>query len=244
MTLLAHPTTPISTHFRNVLAKLSVAIIGVFISGCAINPEAIESKSDTLTGKGTIVFSVTHDNNSGPNDKLMVYLDDGVPILGIGNGAMFQSSERSGSLIASMFGTSTNSDFKQAQGFLMVASVAAGEHSFSNWQISDGNGLRIFPAKETPPLKFTVKTGSVTYLGNFHGHILRAHNIFGKAVTNNGMVEVRDERTRDLELLKARRPELSDKAEIELLNLGFWTLSSSKNTEKRIDPIYTPPTLK
>lgn len=171
----------------------------------------------------------------------MVYLDDGVPFLGVGSGAMFQSSERSGSLVINLFGKAKNSDFKQAQGYLMVTSLAAGEHAFANWQISDGAGLRVFPAKGTPPLKFLVKEGSVTYLGNFHGYISRVQNILGMTVTNNGLVAIKDERTRDLELLRERRPELKDNVEIELLKLGIWNLASDADTEKRMDTPYVAP---
>ena len=70
------------------------------------------------------MFSVSHDLNGGPRDQAIIYLDGAVP--GGPEGTNFLSSERN------FLDEVRESDFGNAVGYVHVATLPAGRHSFTN----------------------------------------------------------------------------------------------------------------
>lgn len=182
---------------------------------CATPAEAQASRdagAEQGAREGVVVFSVAHDAAGGAGNNVLIYLNGGP--LGR-NGAIYESSEK-------VLGTiPRRSEYKDVRGRLFAVPLPPGEHEFTNWNITNGSGLRIFP-KGMPTQRFQVNAGQVKYLGRFHGHLARGKNLFGITVTGDGFVSVNDEQATDLELLGRRFPQYSAKVEVDLLRAGPW----------------------
>jgi hypothetical protein len=205
-----------------------LAVVLAVLGGCASKaPKNVDlSKSPN---EGIAIFSVSHESEAGRGVTLMVYLDRDSNALGLS--PPYRSVEE-------VAGIRTGSDFEDDYGRLEVVNLPAGRHSFSDWQISNGTGLRIFPGKGLQPLVFDIRPGSVVYLGDFHGITAVGRNLFGMKITGDGYPELRDSHQRDIPIFESKYPQFRGKAELQLLPVGPWVGEEAK---KRLDPT-TPPT--
>jgi hypothetical protein len=198
-------------------------ILGVlFLGGCASKaPKDFDFAKNP--NEGVAVFAVSHDSEAGRGVTLMVYLDrESNPLVN----APYAS-------VKDVAGIRTGSDFEDDYGRLAVVNLPPGKHNFSFWQITNGSGLRIMPTKDLPPLEFEIKSGSIVYLGDFHGITATGRNIFGIKITGGGYPELRDSHERDFAVLDSKYPQFHGKAQIQLLPLGPWL---SEDIRKQIEP--------
>lgn len=198
-----------------IFLRATVTLLPLLLAACSM----FGDKPDKKEQEGIVVFSVSHDLNGGPRDQAIIYLDGAVP--GGPEGTNFLSSERN------FLDEVRESDFGNAVGYVHVATLPAGRHSFTLWQILNGAGQRISPEQPPQALDFTVQPGRVTYLGAFHGELIRGKNAFGTVVTQGGRLLVRDERERDLAVLLARHPDYADKIIRQPLPIGAWSAGAA-----------------
>lgn len=196
--------------------RVGVAVAALLLFTVFATPAEAQSSreagAEQGAREGVVVFSVAHDAAGGAGNNVLIYLNGGP--LGK-NGAVYESSEK-------VLGTiPRRSEYKDVRGRLFAVPLPPGDHEFTNWSITNGSGLRIFP-RGMPTQRFQVNAGQVKYLGRFHGHLARGKNIFGITVTGDGFVSVSDEQERDLELLGRRFPQYSAKVEVDLLRTGPW----------------------
>ncbi len=205
-----------------------LAVILALLGGCATTaPKNVDLSKNP--NQGIAVFSVSHESEAGRGVTLMVYLDR--ESNGLGLSAPYRSVEE-------VAGVRTGSDFEGEYGRLEVVNLPAGRHSFSDWQISNGTGLRILPGKGLQPLVFDIRPGSVVYLGDFHGLTAVGRNLFGMKITGDGYPELRDSHERDIPIFESKYPQFRGKAQMQLLPPGPWVSEESK---KRLDPVIPPP---
>lgn len=204
------------------MPALLAAMMG--LAGCSAPQVAKDFKPESRPGVGVAVFSVAHDIEGGDVNKTIVYLDGGFT----SGGAHFSSSNGTSLIIR------RPNDFSDVQGYLHVVELAPGTHRFTYWQISNGSGLRIFPHADLEPLEFEVRAGEVTYVGAFHGHLLRGKNLFGMEITGGGHVGVVDAAYRDLAVLGQRYPQFEGRVRPSAFPSGRW---SAEGATPRLDPM-------
>lgn len=201
-------------------------LLGVLagLAGCAAPQVAKDFTPEANPKVGVVVFSVAHDVEGGDANKTIVYLDGGFT----SGGAHFGSANGTAVVLR------RPNDFSDVQGYLHVVELAPGPHRFTNWQISNGSGLRIFPRGELRPLEFEVQAGEVIYIGAFHGHLLRGKNLFGIEITGGGHVGVVNAADRDLALLSQRYPQFEGRVRSLAFPPGPW---SAEGVTPRLDPM-------
>jgi hypothetical protein len=90
------------------------------------------------------------------------------------------------------------------RGDLFAAELPAGEYEISSWEVSQGTTATSTPTQPVS-IRFTVKPGEATYLGNYH--FVRT----SRALTLSTGYEVtaKDEAARDLKIFAEKYPRLS-----------------------------------
>lgn len=209
-----------------------MAALVVALAGCASKGIQSDFSLETAKTEGVVVFSVSHDLSGGRSAKAIFYLNGGS--LAKNGGTLF-------SLPTVFPGIPGGSDFEDEYGKLYALSLPTGHHRINSWQIVSGTGLRIFPKEIPDQLTFEVKPGEIKYLGNLHANLQSGKNVFGMTIVGNGFPEVRDRRTRDIELFEAKYPQFKDKTKIELLTLGPWITKEGTPRQLDMQPPVTPP---
>jgi hypothetical protein len=184
------------------------------LTGCATTqaPISINSKSNESTG--VVVFAVSHDSVGGTRNNVRIFLNHGA-FSGRSSGHDYESAEWP------LIGFVRESDYPDVHGHLFVVTLPVGEHAFTSWSIANGSGLRILP-NAPPEYRFTVRANAVTYLGAFHGNLVRGKNVFGITITGDGFVSVSDQQARDLPLLLKRFPQFDSHVTVFKLPSGPW----------------------
>lgn len=205
---------------RNI-CSIGSCLVVVALLGCAAK-NAQRDYSFTNNNEGIAFFSVSHDQSGGRRAQATFYIDGG-------------PANEKGSYVDSLNepfpGIRTASDFKDSYGQLVVLSLPPGRHRIDSWQITNGAGLRIFPREKPSPLEFQVEAGRAKYVGNLHANLETGKNVFGATIVGNGYPEVRDQRSRDIEIFESRYPQFRGQVLIDLLSLGPWV----GNSERRVD---------
>lgn len=115
---------------------------------------------------------------------------------------------------------SQKSDFSNEFAVLKVIEVPAGTITLDRWRFSMGQ--LYFEAFDEPlEHPISLKPGEVVYIGNLHLKTKFAENFLGLNTVAGVFPEIRDEKARDLALLKSQYPQLSLVREF-LLPAGPW----------------------
>jgi len=121
------------------------------------------------------------------------------------------------------------------RGTLFAIEVPAGIHQFDTWSMHNRVGTNFYPLRPPPPLEFTVNPGEVVYLGNIHFHASIHENWFGRQFAANPIVEILDEKERDMMLIKKLYPGLLQQGiSVKLLPQGRWGTPGTRETEPTI----------
>jgi hypothetical protein len=112
--------------------------------------------------------------------------------------------------------------FPGENGVLFLFEVPAGKHQLDHWYAREASKT-LTPEGAMQPLSFEVAAGEIVYLGNVHMELTFGRNLLGAPVTTRVMPRIRDAFARDLDLLKARHPELIvERVRPRALPLGDW----------------------
>lgn len=211
--------------------KFLTLILGILIiGGCAVNN--VNPDFQLGTGKnntGLVVGSVSQSDGGASGGAYGIFYLEG--------------SKKE--LVKTMIKTRTeklaglhiykSSEFQGEEGRLFAIELPEGDYAFTSWQLVNGTGARIFPKKDPEPLKFFVKNGEITYVGNLFLDITRGKNGFGIEISAGAIPSVKDKFDRDSAVFRASYPKLSNQ-EIKktLLKQGNWF---TEETSKTIDPI-------
>lgn len=202
---------------------LMTCLAAISLAGCAAKNVRNDFNFSKEGKEGIVVISVSHDDGVPRNAKAIFYID-GSPASG---GTMVRSID---DIVPGIAG---RSEFEDSRGRLMVLALPPGRHAFNGWQIFNGTGMWIGPAKTPSSLVFEVVSGEAIYLGNLHAHLLTGKNIFGITIVTDGYPEIRDLRDRDMPLLESRYPQFKGLVKMAVLPLGPWPQSGE--TSKVVD---------
>jgi hypothetical protein len=193
-----------------------------------IDPAALDTDSKD---KALILFTVTHD--WGPPFALLgiktesfgaaanVHLDvefHGAPLEGgkISVASMPPQNPLGGNA----------SVFDKLWGQYYVRELPPGRYELTTWkltQIIQAGSLQIITPKLQPPaLSFEVAAGSVTYIGNIHAELTWGKSLIGMQLMTDGLIVIRNEAERDLELIIKTYPQLRQRVTVAPLRAGPW----------------------
>ncbi|MEJ8847155.1 hypothetical protein [Variovorax rhizosphaerae] len=218
-------------HFLKIRwPRLVTVLLASALSACAVQV-ARDANPEDDPNNGVVVFSVSHDRESGSRAKAIVYLDEGT--LSTAGSAALQSSN---------YPIPGGNDFEEVQGRLYVLSLPAGDHQFSSWVIADsGTGQRIVPGKGAQVLRFRVDGGKIKYLGNLHASVESGRgDVAGASKAVNGAIEVKDEQERDGKVLLEKYPQYAGKVGKDLLRMGPWVGAEPPKSSFDM-PMFMPP---
>lgn len=201
------------SHFRIILLACAVWLTGAR-DAYAQAASGIAISNETSSGKGTVILSVTHDEDTGNRAWTSFYVDSTVPEALLHRHIL--------SSIDMILGIPRRSDLKDLYGRVYVLELAAGSHKVDGWHTSFPWG-HLAPASAPPALHFEVGDGEIVYLGNLNmvNRLARPSFIL-PWVPVGGTPEVRDRQQVDLPIAEAKAPELKGKVQVRLLPLGTW----------------------
>jgi hypothetical protein len=104
----------------------------------------------------------------------------------------------------------TDFDGPEGAGIVELRPLAPGNYEIYDFALHSSGGFSEdrYSAKHDFSLPFTIKTGRVTYLGQFMAIELFADGLFGKAPAG-GLFAVGDQGARDLSIVHKQRPDLT-----------------------------------
>jgi len=196
--------------------RICVIVCGLALSACNGDP----TRPDPLVAdenQGIVFFSVTHDAGLEHRGKASFCVDGGPR-----KGGMQVDSLRHRWMLWQ------GSDFVDSYGYLVVRVLPAGRHEVDCWRV-DTTVSTIVPTNAPSPLVFDVIAGQAKYLGNLHARI----------PPGDAILEVRDERERDVKLFDSLYPQFQDLVVLEPLALGRWTAESDKFMHPRTTQVRT-----
>jgi hypothetical protein len=95
------------------------------------------------------------------------------------------------------------SDFDNTRGHVFAKSFPVGKYRLHRWNIASSFNTSLQP-KKLDPIYFEIKEGESTYLGNLHVFV------YGAPSVTDAFVIFKDERLRDMELLKKKFSIIND----------------------------------
>ena len=210
------------------MKKTLIGLITLFLlTGCAARNLSDSYELEKGSTNGVLVGSVSHSQR----------IDNGHM-----EGVVFYNGPEEGKITSFEVlipGTETyvTSVFTDSIGRIFVMELPEGEYTFYNWKVPHGmqysgnvggyyfsTGKSYFlPSPSLKPLKFSVKKGEITYIGNIHFQVGEGENEFGLSPNGYAQPIVKDKYDRDIGLFKERYINLSN-SEIHksLLPLGNW----------------------
>jgi len=209
----------------NPLRALIISTLLALLTGCANLPSGEPSQELANKINGVVAASVTFKKDTQTNNTWYYIRKKGEAdkdkFIRLSAVKPFSTGlENLGSLPFIGGGSSTFANRPDREGRVLAVSVEPGEYELYSWQlyIHLFNGYGYITHNVPPkPLTFMVKPGEVIYLGSLHGETIMGRNVFGLPVPGSGAPEIRDEYERDIPMLKARFPMLSD-----------WLITSAK----------------
>jgi hypothetical protein len=118
------------------------------------------------------------------------------------------------------------SELQDDYGRLVVLELPAGDNSLRYWLVTHGV-TQYHPVEEVPAIGFTVEPGKAVYLGNLHINVRMGKNFVNQPVIGDLLPEIRDRSQRDLEMFRARYPNV---AEADIIPkqpfIGVWSRSN------------------
>jgi hypothetical protein len=102
---------------------------------------------------------------------------------------------------------------KSRDGSLIALPLKPGDYELYNWGLYISTGISftdIQPAKTPVSLKFTVRPGEITYIGDLHIEPIMGKNFLGISVPAGGNPGISDNSAVDLQLLREKYPNLHD----------------------------------
>jgi hypothetical protein len=187
--------------------KISITLLFiVIISGCAARPplpEAINSNS-LEAGNSLVVGSLSRRNGMRSFSSWSIYFRDI-------NGTT--SKKIGGKADPAALFNRYDFDFseKTYSGNLFAFLVPAGEYEIFNAEmgLNQGTTYKHWRSERDFSIKFQAQPGEITYIGEYAVEPLSHKSFFfGLPVTSSGVWLIDDKSTRDIELLKAKYPNL------------------------------------
>lgn len=195
----------------------------LLLTGCAARNLSDNYELEKESTNGVLVGSVSHSQR----------IDHGHM-----EGVVFYNGPEEGKITSFEVlipGTETyvTSVFPHSIGRIFVMELPEGEYTFYNWQVPHGmvyttpyfsTGKSSFtPSTTLRPMKFSVKRGEITYIGNIHFQVGKGKNEFGLSPYGYAQPIVKDKYDRDIGIFKERYINLS-KSEVHksLLPIGSW----------------------
>ncbi len=187
-------------------------LLSLLVTGCATSnyfvPEEYSvtpDKSAFLTGT---IASKTKGKNSNPNTSSMLLF------------RKIGSEETAGVVLKKHFMGPTKWDFQERDrdGKVFKLAIDPGDYEIYGvgFYFNNGQVFRKYESKEPFSLPFTLEEGKAYYLGEFLANGLWGKNIFGISIPAGGYFEASKNKSRDLELLKTKFPELQEQEIIDL----------------------------
>jgi hypothetical protein len=195
--------------------KILLGILVLFVlNGCATNSAIIKSDAEINPEKGVILASVT---KRGGTDVWFYYKKDD------------QTEEQRMDAVGFVWAKEPDDypDDRKRNGRLLAFEAEEGTYFLTRWQIYVymGSGYKYISPKDPVPLKFTVKSGEITYLGNLHVDVIDGKNIFGFSIPVAGKSIIENREEIDLELLKQKYPNIDAlPVRIEIPDRSKWKI--------------------
>jgi len=201
---------------------ISLGIICFFLilGGCGTSGNIDrEYNLSLLNDKGLVLFTVTHDKEEGWTPRKGGNIYSAVTFVNKTTGKKTQRAQSNdwGQLIMT-------SDIEGVWGQIYVWELDAGHYEIYDWYAAQDTGLGIRTVIPELPLShngFDVLPGTVTYIGNIHGKLLWAKNIFGIDLLAGGIPTSKNEAERDVPIFLKNYPQLSGKIDIKPLPSGY-----------------------
>lgn len=202
----------------------TVAALVIFglLSGCETTGSVSKNTDPAALGStGLVLFTVTHDKDNehllrrAADVKVFVELHD--LDRGTALPRAFSNMETPYPIMST--------PFDKVWGRFFVRELPAGRYAFTSWSGVQNNGVMTSTAtlkKPPPPQAFIVSAGSVTYLGNLHGHLVWRKGMSGIDLLGAVAVEIRNEEERDLALILKDYPQLQGRVTVAPLRPGYW----------------------
>ncbi len=187
-------------------------VFGMFLallvlSGCAYNTGSVDKDFAFTpeTDSGLIIGSATlGEGNRWYEASFRFHFSEaGEPDIFGGRGGGFISAFPYNSLMR----RTEPSDFKNATGTVFAITLAPGDYVFDNWDLDNGSTAILYPVNPKP-LKFTVRKGEATYIGNLHMYLRTGRSLAGIRVVADGRPAILDRSERDIPLLLQRYPNI------------------------------------
>lgn len=185
----------------SLILKLLVVLTTFSLASCASKNIAANYDFNDTKGKAILFGSVTQEHNPASRASYGILYYRGEE-----NGyVMTQIEKFPGS---SQFNAYQRSDFSDKTGRIFVLEVPAGDYAFTGWQVFS-RGERLHPSESPAPIKYSLKPGEITYVGNIHFDFSLAKNVFGSSIINDVKPELSDNYDQDFSILKQKYPNLA-----------------------------------
>ncbi|MEK8051036.1 hypothetical protein AACH10_12370 [Ideonella sp. DXS22W] len=207
---------------RRIFIALGLAGLAA-LSGCETTGSIDRHAApETLKGAGWVLFSVTHERDMTAIARRA------------GNVTLFvdmrdldrqQDLQRAFSTQLATLSPVIESSFDDLWGRVFVRELPPGRYAFTQWTVFQNYVYftrSYSPQPAPPPLTFEVQAGSVTYLGNLHGHLNWTRNALGVDMLSSAEVTVRHEADRDLAAIFKSYPQLRGKVDVKPLPAMRW----------------------
>lgn len=192
---------------QNVLRALGIVFTALVLSACAFNTSSVDNDF-TFTPEadaGLIIGSATLGEGYHWSPASFRFHFSKVEKTGLFGGK--DSGFISAFPYNSIMRRTEPSDFKTATGTVFAISLAPGDYVFDNWDLDNGETASIHPVNPKP-LKFTVRKGKATYIGNLHMHLHKGRYQRGVGFIGSGKPAILDRAARDIPLLLERYPNI------------------------------------
>jgi hypothetical protein len=214
------------------LIRTEVFIIGLaLLSACATSNISTSYQMGTNPHEGLLIGSVTTSANDSVQTGGVQYIFRRV------------DNDESGMIFAEARGTmgralmgENRKDIPGESGHLFVLRLKSGQYHFTQWLIQNGPYVVLSP-RVSPNAKFSIEAGKATYVGNIHMKIVPGIGTINKLFIENAIPVVRDRRERDIPLIIAGFPAVTeDNVRYEILD------NQQFNGHKGIETdVYIPP---
>ncbi len=191
-----------------------LTLLALFIlAGCAAKNVDQSINTSQLTETGLVYASLSTSDE---------YLYGPIATFRLKQGGIIKSREEDNPLL----GTLKPSELQDDYGRLVVLELPAGKNSLNHWVVTHGT-TQYFSKEDVPEMVFTVEPGKAVYLGNLHIHTSLGKNFIGHQIIVDLLPEIRDRSQRDLEMFRARYPNV---AEADIIAkqpfVGVWSQSN------------------
>ncbi len=203
--------------FVNRLKQLAMVVFALFLTACAASNVKKDVTTEAVAAKNNALLIVSISQTKGSERfGAAQFLFDQPKGVGIGSIRVETFDEMGLDALT----RSQKSDFSNEFAVLKVIEVPAGTITLDRWRFSMGQ--LYFEAFDEPlEHPISLKPGEVVYIGNLHLKTKFGENFLGMNMVAGVFPEIRDEKARDLALLKSQYPQLSQVRE-SLLPTGPW----------------------